>query len=421
MAKTITISEDGTSRTFTCKKLETNLSSSGTCYWVPEDEVDEYVELEELRVTDNGTYTPTEKVGFSKVVVDVEGGGGGGGEPEGTEVQATALENISAWERVYVIGYNEPGITSLTMPSSKASHSPLGCDGEYLYFCKTGSSDVYRVPLEDTSEEPTLYKDMTGLDGVSMVHEFLTYSDNGIGQVEILGTNISTTGGIWCIGEEEIIVGGHYNAGRDDYRAWILKRNNLQEVCVTGNEIAYNLRPSGDNNAVRPWNSTSYAEWVNDSQVSGFTQYGATLNNQDVIWCFSGNIVSYSNMSLGYSSGSWNDLEEETSSIISNDKSKLYGHDRFSHTLLVPLGSNGTAIINTDMEVTIIPTSDLPASDYYFRCGDYILNANLGAAYKMISDPVMGKTDKKKHAGDLGYVKEDVAQGEIGTAIVMFS
>lgn len=95
MSKNISIKEGGVSRTFTANKLRTNLQGGGTCDWVPKDDVDEYVELEELSVTENGIYYPTQKVGISKVVVDVEGGGGGGGGEEKLYEYAWTALNIT--------------------------------------------------------------------------------------------------------------------------------------------------------------------------------------------------------------------------------------------------------------------------------------------------------------------------------------
>lgn len=73
MSKNITIQEDGVAKQFTAKKLQTNLVNGGTQLWVPEDEAGDYANYEELSVTENGTYRPSEgNDGFSKVEVKVE-------------------------------------------------------------------------------------------------------------------------------------------------------------------------------------------------------------------------------------------------------------------------------------------------------------------------------------------------------------
>lgn len=72
MSKNITIQEGGVAKQFTAQKLQTNLVGGGTQLWVPEDEAGDYANLEELSVTENGTYVPSENAdGFSKVEVDV--------------------------------------------------------------------------------------------------------------------------------------------------------------------------------------------------------------------------------------------------------------------------------------------------------------------------------------------------------------
>lgn len=75
MSKNITIQEGLVARNFTgVKKLSTTqMNSSEKVLWIPEDEVLDYVDLKELKVTANGTYKASDKNcdGFDKVKVDV--------------------------------------------------------------------------------------------------------------------------------------------------------------------------------------------------------------------------------------------------------------------------------------------------------------------------------------------------------------
>lgn len=67
MSKNITIQEGGVAKQLTADKLKTNLVGSGTCLWVPEDEV----QLTTKTITENGTYKASDDgyYGYSEVTV----------------------------------------------------------------------------------------------------------------------------------------------------------------------------------------------------------------------------------------------------------------------------------------------------------------------------------------------------------------
>ena len=70
MSKAIVIEKNGVAQNLTLDKLRTKEVGGGTIDWVPEDDV----QLTELTVTANGTYTPSGTVyGFSGVSVSVPG------------------------------------------------------------------------------------------------------------------------------------------------------------------------------------------------------------------------------------------------------------------------------------------------------------------------------------------------------------
>jgi len=72
MSKNIVIQEGGIGKQMTVNKLKTDKVGGGTQLWVPEDEAGDYANYEELSVTENGTYVPSENAdGFSKIDVDV--------------------------------------------------------------------------------------------------------------------------------------------------------------------------------------------------------------------------------------------------------------------------------------------------------------------------------------------------------------
>ena len=77
MSKYITIQEGGQGKQITADKLKTNVVGGGTCFWVPEDEV----QLTTKYVHENGEYSAEDDgyYGYSKFVVSVAGGNGSAG------------------------------------------------------------------------------------------------------------------------------------------------------------------------------------------------------------------------------------------------------------------------------------------------------------------------------------------------------
>ena len=87
MSKNITIQEGGVAKQLTVGKLKTNLASSGTCLWVPEDEV----QLTTKTITENGTYKASDDgyYGYEQVVVSGVGTVSGTDPTTGEDVVVT--------------------------------------------------------------------------------------------------------------------------------------------------------------------------------------------------------------------------------------------------------------------------------------------------------------------------------------------
>lgn len=73
MSKNISIQEGGTAKQLTVDKLITHLVNSGTCLWVPEDEV----QLTTKTITENGTYKASDDgyYGYEQVIVSIANAG----------------------------------------------------------------------------------------------------------------------------------------------------------------------------------------------------------------------------------------------------------------------------------------------------------------------------------------------------------
>lgn len=79
MSKNITIAEGTQAKNFNnVAKIRTNLIGGGTQNWVPEDEAGKYADLEDISISENGTYYADDEGvdGFSVVRVNVSGGEG---------------------------------------------------------------------------------------------------------------------------------------------------------------------------------------------------------------------------------------------------------------------------------------------------------------------------------------------------------
>ena len=162
MSKNIIIKEGGTSRTFTANKLRTNLQDGGTCEWVPLNEVDNYVELEELYVTENGIYIPTQKVGFSKEVVDIDTDFV---PPTSIDiVYGTAIEDLSKGDCVYISKGGEEvqaNIVPCVLDNYNIRYLGYSSTLKKIYFIEYQGTAVYEIPLDEIfTGQPALFKEV---------------------------------------------------------------------------------------------------------------------------------------------------------------------------------------------------------------------------------------------------------------------
>ena len=417
MSKNITIKEGGTSRSFTADKLRTNLSLGGTCDWVPIDEVDQYVELEELHVTENGTYYPSEKVGISAVYVDVPQGGGGGGVPTGNVVQATALENLTAGDCVYIISGGSGGVASLVESSLTGVKTPTGSDGNYFYYLN--SNNVYRIPLNNLMATP----------------ELTAYRASGIERYRMTQMDL---GGYksYCLITGIVINAAPQQDNQGSKSYYNLDFSQGSPAGIYDIKTGQMLVSGGFRQNVRMYNSNSYIILNSDNQYTIVTDGSSnvvnldTAVNQNRIDVINNKLICYKNTrnsnnkyEVGYydlnrNNGTFYNLYDKNGNKL---EATDFGHIFYNiedTILLVELINNGLALINNKFEVCVF--TNISDSMLGVMVKNYYYDRTNGLIYFIPMSSVMGKTNDKNHQGSLGFVQADISQGRIANAIEMF-
>lgn len=175
MSKNITIQEGGVAKQLTVDKLKTNLVNSGTCLWVPEDEV----QLGTKTITENGTYNASSDglAGYSQVTVNVAGGSGGGPGGPGSSIVGTDEDGDES-----VVSVDEDGnIESDKLPSSikviTPPTNPYGIyqDGQTI----TKDGMVVKAYLKTGGEYGTVPNGEVTLDPTTAVYDPTTDTGGG--------------------------------------------------------------------------------------------------------------------------------------------------------------------------------------------------------------------------------------------------
>lgn len=149
MSKNITIQEGGIAKQLTVDKLKTNLVGSGTCLWVPEDEV----QLTTKTITKNGTYKASDDgyYGYSEVTVS------GMGSVTGTDGDGDEA-TVTTGGDGELVQTKIPSSIRITTEPSKMSYT----DGEAIntsgmvvkaYYATGGEWGT--VPAEEITIDPT--------------------------------------------------------------------------------------------------------------------------------------------------------------------------------------------------------------------------------------------------------------------------
>lgn len=429
MSKNITIKEGGVSRYFSASKLRTNLQGGSTCDWVPIDEVDDYVELEELNVTENGIYYPSEKIGISKVTVDVPQQGSSV-VPSGVSVRATAAENLTAGDCVYIISGGSGGTAGIT-PSvfSGNSYQKVATDGVYVYYTDNAySTEIKRIAISNLNGTPEIYL-------------------SGLKNVRINSRNIISyqlTDNTYVL--ENVKMGTRLTGYALDNIAWFSSANYLKLSLpsrgyygINDLTLAYALNASNNSDFllnpddyIMLSNQNTYYHTKNgvQSSITVNTQIyyyplgrSIVIGNKLIVWSYNQNSSSKYDLlyfDLNTDDGVAHHLKDKNgNNIMSATRNFMKFNDAGDIALIS--GGNGVGLIMVNSNLSVAIYDNITGSDDQSEMfGNYYYDRTLKQVFFVPQDSIMGKTNAKNHDGSLGFVGANVAAGNIGVATEMF-
>lgn len=412
-------SQDANNKTFVSNVDKNTNGLSGS----PDDALG----LTEKTITVNGTYAANDDgaEGYSEVKVNVPSGGTNihyiG------EVQAMAVENISAGDCVYVTRTPSGSATQVQTSISENSSAGFATDGDYVYF--VNGTSIYRLPFNNLSGTPELYiSDLYRSWAVALARKYIVYREAN-----------STISHFLMAGGSElnsfVLNTWLFYYATQSYNVFDSKWYSLR----TGSENNYQAgRPPGGDRCVL-LSETEYVSRFDHNTESEIRTYreGSLILQQLVnvkiyttYWMTFGTyLVGYSDpgYTLGYvdlkggATLTWHPIYDQNGNTISSSAAPSV-YPQFNDTeefLVFSLGNNGIALVDSDMSavvysnITNIQNYSQMLGNYFFKTPSEVYY--LGLTY------TMGKTNAKTHAGSLGYVDTDVESSTTGTAYILFS
>lgn len=468
MAKNISILEQAVSRTFgSVEKLETNLVGGGTQLWIPEDEAVNYVELEdldvtengyytpsgdgfksvsvevetepeleEIEITENGTYTPTSGVGFSSVSVEVQSESGGDSpEISGQTSSAVASVDITAGQTVAIQDdSHEPISVSCPLPDRQAHwrtgvYSALKFDGKNVYWVagvdnytlevrkkpiSALASESYtvvgQIPTSWGGAEPWYTKAQNLTEEVYT--DYASVFTNRVVRVgnqgmRGFGRAVSIDGnGIYDMAMKKVNDQDYQNA----YNAWRMISGARVLVQGGGGDFVVQLL-GGDATHYTISNTSAFDIGTWNSGIWGFAGNNALFSITD----------TNNGLHLMYAPFDETESEEPISvemAELCELNSLTYNFDT-SFDRWVFDGKEGLVVVQSDLTMDTYQNLTI-GSQIPYLVGDYVFLGE--SCYKLTSpEAVMVPTSAKGAEGALGVAKHNVRAGETGEAIVLFS
>ena len=383
--------------------------------------------LIEKNITANGTYAANDDgaEGYSEVKVNVPGGGTNihyiG------EVQAMAVENISAGDCVYVTRTPSGSATLVQTSISGNSSAGFATDSDYVYF--VNGTSIYRLPFNNLSGTPELYiSDLYRSWAVALARKYIVYREAN-----------STISHFLMAGGSElnsfVLNTWLFYYATQSYNVFDSKWYSLR----TGSENNYQAgRPPGGDRCVL-LSETEYVSRFDHNTESEIRTYreGSLILQQLVnvkiyttYWMTFGTyLVGYSDpgYTLGYvdlkggATLTWHPIYDQNGNTISSSAAPSV-YPQFNDTeefLVFSLGNNGIALVDSDMSA-VVYSNITNIQNYSQMLGNYFFKTPREVYYLGLTY-TMGKTNAKTHAGSLGYVDTDVESSATGTAYILFS
>lgn len=425
MSKNISVKEGGVSRYFTAQKIRTNLQGGSTCDWVPIDEVDDYVELEELNVTENGIYYPAEKVGISKVSVDVPQQGSSV-VPTGVSVRATAAENLTAGDCVYIISGGTGGIAAQAQCYlNGTTYTRLASGGGYVYF-KSSNTSISRIPINDLTATPEVY--LSDLYETRLFsRNIITYRlRNGSSAGDYIVKNVKTG----AITNGSIMYQGLFSQNYVGFETGFYGIGDLSlvsSICPYANN--YKMITPNDYIQVGQ-NQYFHTKNGSTTTINFNTPIYSVLNASNVInnklICCTYNQNGNGKYEVGYydlnaDDGVFHNLKDSNgNNIVTPNKNAPVKFNADGNKLLMMLGSGVGLLMVSENLSTAIYTNITGTDESSEMFGNYYYDNGMKQCFYVPQESVMGKTNAKAHEGSLGFVGADVAAGNVGVATEMF-
>lgn len=374
----------------------------------------------EKEITENGVYTALDDdnaYGYSRVRVNVSSGVG----PEGEEIEAQAVENISAGDTVYVLEGSSGGTASTYRCKLSGNAQSIAYNNRNTVYFASIDGEVYTIPYDDlisgetplvTPRPSTLYRNL------------LFVYENDVWKIKNISNNREINSQSNNIGftTRAYVPTGLYGSSR----TW-LRIDSFE----SGLDIHYFYRQIAPSKAVafdNDWNAQQYT--IYDTGVSttvsipvkicGSVNSNAWNADEERIYCYRSEENASGFYEFGYfeiGSSTFHKLADST--IIGQG---LICWDSKGERLWASLGDKGLAVVSGGTNVAVYSNVICDGSGSALF-GDYFLarNGNDKTVYFIPSNNTMGRTSSKSHAGSLGYVQEDIAQGETGKAIILFN
>lgn len=266
MSKNITIQEGGLAKQITVDKLKTNLGGSGTCLWVPEDEV----QLGTKTITENGTYKASDEglYGYSEVMVSGIGTVTGK-DPDGSGDDAKATVDPETGE-----------ITVTKIPSSirviEPPTNPYGIYRDGQAISKDGM--VVKAYLESGGEYGMVPNDEIALNPTVAIYD--ASRDEPAGGTSTLGGESIDyiASSVYSAGKlpESSLLGTKYIIdGGSDLRCYRIPANSVHTIVISKTQFTITRELiNGDGSITR----TETGSTSGVTSESGTTFYTASWN-----------------------------------------------------------------------------------------------------------------------------------------------